>query len=165
MMEIGSWVAADQSTGRIVHIPNGVVFVKPLLNYSEEFNLIWNEIRITITFESNWIKAKNLLQEIAERQNFPLDNITQKPRDSQKQKYYFFYTHLTPTVYTSIQEFGVGLTVRYLCEPRNRRGSEQAITEDTLKMIQEENDIKLAYPTRRNLVQLTKSESVEQTQK
>jgi len=33
MLEIGNWVKADQSTGRMIHIPNGMIFTHPLSNY------------------------------------------------------------------------------------------------------------------------------------
>jgi small-conductance mechanosensitive channel len=55
----------DQSTGRIVQIPNGKVFVEPQTNYTKGwFDCIWNEIPLHLTFESNWKKAKEILQEI-----------------------------------------------------------------------------------------------------
>ena len=41
------------------------------------------------------------------------------------------------------------LTIRYLCDPRKRRGSEQAIWEDILKSFAKNDDIDFAYPTRR----------------
>ena len=53
LLEIGNWVNADQSTGRIIHVPNGMVLSEMLANYSKGFHYIWNEIPITITFESN----------------------------------------------------------------------------------------------------------------
>ncbi len=34
LLEIGNWVDSDQSTGRIIHIPNGIVFTKAQSNYS-----------------------------------------------------------------------------------------------------------------------------------
>lgn len=62
IMEIGNWVDADQSTGRIVHIPNGKVFVEPQTNYDKGwFDYIWNEIPVLVTFESNWKRAKGIL--------------------------------------------------------------------------------------------------------
>ena len=67
LLEIGNWVAADQSTGRVIHVPNGKVFGEALINYSKGFQYIWNEIPVRITFESDWQKAKGLLQEIADR--------------------------------------------------------------------------------------------------
>jgi small-conductance mechanosensitive channel len=64
LMEIGNWVGADQSTGRVVHIPNGKVFTEMLANYSKGFQYIWDEIPVLITFESNWEKAKGILEGI-----------------------------------------------------------------------------------------------------
>ena len=45
VMEIGNWVDADQSTGRIIHVPNGKVFNETQANYNKGFEHIWNEIR------------------------------------------------------------------------------------------------------------------------
>src|SRR5436309_2546056 len=62
--EIGNWVKADQSTGRIIHIPNGKVLSEPLANYDKGFRYIWNEIPVVISFESDWKQAKRLLEAI-----------------------------------------------------------------------------------------------------
>jgi hypothetical protein len=59
------------------------------------------------------------------------------------------YTHLTPYVYTAIKEYGVQLTIRYLCNPRQRRGSENEIWQDILTQFHSHNDIRFAYPTTR----------------
>ncbi|MFZ5351584.1 MAG: mechanosensitive ion channel family protein [Bacillota bacterium] len=67
ILEIGNWVGGDQSTGRIVHIPNGKIFVETQANYSKGFHYIWNEVSVLITFESNWKRAKTILLEIASK--------------------------------------------------------------------------------------------------
>ncbi|MEJ2188861.1 MAG: mechanosensitive ion channel [Acidobacteriota bacterium] len=67
LVEIGNWVAADQSTGRILHIPNGKVFQETVANFTQGFNFIWDEVAVTVTFESNWRQAKELLTEISHR--------------------------------------------------------------------------------------------------
>ena len=59
------------------------------------------------------------------------------------------YRALTPTVYTSVKGSGVMLTIRYLCEPRKRRGTEQDIWEDILSQFAGHDDISFAYPTTR----------------
>src|SRR2546422_6151469 len=43
-----------------------------------------------------------------------------------RSKFMIFYTNLTPTVYTSGHDSGVLLTLRYLCEPRQRRVTERS---------------------------------------
>lgn len=64
-------------------------------------------------------------------------------------QFMIFYTKLSPTVYTSVADSGVMLTIRYLCEPRQRRGSGQAIWEDVLDAFAACDDVDFAYPTYR----------------
>ncbi|MHC4661677.1 MAG: mechanosensitive ion channel family protein [Planctomycetota bacterium] len=149
LMEIGNWVDADQSTGRIIHIPNGKIFTEPLSNYSRGFQYIWNEIPVLITFESNWEKAKNILSEVVNKHAEHLSKLAEKKVKEASMKYMIFYSKLTPTVYTTVKDSGVLLTIRYLCEPRKRRGSEQEIWENILKEFGRSSNIDFAYPTQR----------------
>lgn len=147
--EIGNWVAADQSTGRVIHVPNGRVFTEPLANYTKGFSFIWNEIAVMVTFESNWQKAKDLLTDIVNRHAQPLAGSAEQEVRKAARRFMIFYTKLTPTVYTSVADSGVVLTLRYLCHPRTRRGSAQAIWEDVLTEFAKATDIDFAYPTQR----------------
>jgi small-conductance mechanosensitive channel len=149
LMEIGNWVAAEQSTGRVIHIPNGKVFSEAVANYSKGFHYIWNEIPVLVTFESNWKAAKDILQSIASGHAEELSQAAAERVRRAARKYMIFYTKLTPTVYTSVVDSGVLLTIRYLCEPRKRRGTEESIWEDILSAFSERKDIDFAYPTRR----------------
>ncbi|MFW5799239.1 MAG: mechanosensitive ion channel family protein [Spirochaetota bacterium] len=149
VMEIGNWVQADQSTGRIVHIPNSKVFTSQLANYVRGFNLIWNEIPVTVTFESNWLKAKDILMKIIRKRAEHLSSkAEQKIKEAAKQ-YMIFYNKLTPIVYTRVIDIGVTLTIRYLCEPQRRRTSENNIWEEILIEFSKTNDVTFAYPTQR----------------
>ena len=62
------------------------------------------------------------------------------------------YSKLTPKVWTSVAECGIVLTLRYLCEPRQRRGSAEQIWEAVLREIATCDDIDLAYPTIRHFI-------------
>jgi len=149
MLEIGNWVEADQSTGRIIHLPNGMVFLEPQANYSTGFEYIWNEIKVLITFESNWAKTKSLLEEIINKHAKNIDLKAKKELLKASKNYLIYYKNLTPIVYTSVKDSGVLLTLRYLCNPRNRRGSENEIWENILTEFDAQKDIDFAYPTTR----------------
>ena len=149
LMEIGNWVAADQSTGRIIHIPNGKVFREALANYSKGFQYIWNEIPVLVTFESNWEKAKEILSETVQQDSDKLSRAAEEQVKLAARKFMIFFNHLSPVVYTEIADSGVLLTIRYLCEPRRRRGTQQKISEDILRRFAECEDIDFAYPTYR----------------
>jgi small-conductance mechanosensitive channel len=149
MLEIQNWVDADQSTGRVVHIPNGSVFREPLAKFSRGFAYIWNEIPVRLTFESDWRKAKALLQGIGERHSAAVSAEAERSLTEKAPDYLIFYRKFTPMVYTRGREFGVQLTLRYLCNPRERRGTEHAIWEDVLAAFAAEPEIQFAYPTLR----------------
>lgn len=149
VLEIGNWVHADQSTGRVVHVPNHHVFTNPLANYTSDFEFIWNEIQILLTFESNWRKAKGILQEIAERHLKDFIEHAEGQVKRATKSYLIHYRYLTPIVYTDVRDSGVNLTIRHLTDPRQRRGVSQKIWEDVLDSFAEHDDIELAYTTMR----------------
>ena len=149
MLEIGNWVGADQSTGRVIHVPNGKVFGESLTNFSQGFDYIWHEVPVLITFESNWEKAKELLQEIADRHAAHLQQPAEESVQQSARHTMIMYANLTPTVYIKVQASGVQLALRLLCEVRQRRSTEQAIWEDILRAFAQHADIEFAYPTQR----------------
>ncbi|MEQ8579203.1 MAG: mechanosensitive ion channel [Balneola sp.] len=147
ILEIGNWVDADQSTGRVIHIPNHTVFTEQLANYTSDFQFIWNEIGIMVTFESDWKKAKEILSTIAEEESKDFIEQAKEQIKRAAKSYLIEYRYLTPIVYTNVKDSGVMLSIRYLTDPRRRRGSAQAIWERALDEFSENNSIDLAYPT------------------
>lgn len=149
LLEIGNWVDADQSTGRVIDIPNSYIITETLANYHKGFHYIWHEIPVLVTFESNWKKAKSILVKIAGKQGTELSTAAEKRIKEASKKYMIFYKKLTPIVYTTVKDSGILLTIRYFVDPRSRRGSEQAIWEEILKEFAKRKDIDFAYPTTR----------------
>lgn len=148
MLEIGRRINAEQSTGRIIHIPNGKIFSEVLTNMHQGFPFIWNEIPVMVTFESDWEKAKAILVNIV---NELAPDVTDAVRQARRsgQRFVISYSNVSPTVYTSVADSGVVLTLRYMVDPRKRRGSEQEIWEATLRAFKHHWDIDFAYPTQR----------------
>lgn len=153
MLEIGAWVDADQSTGRLVHIPNGKVFSDPLTNYTEGFPYIWDEITVMVTFESDWKAAERIVREAltAHAPDTTEPAIANAIRDAGHQ-YLIRYRHLAPTTYVKTDDSGVVISGRYLVGARNRRGVSDALWRAILDAFTEQPTVDLAYPTRRMVV-------------
>ncbi|GAB5410271.1 MAG: mechanosensitive ion channel [Balneolaceae bacterium] len=147
ILEIGNWVDADQSTGRVIHIPNHQVFTGQLANYTSDFKFIWNEIQVLVTFESDWKKAKEILSEIVVDVSADFIDSAKRQIAKASKSYLIEYRYLTPIVYTDVKDSGINLTVRYLTDPRRRRGTSQIIWERILDTYQEYDTIDFAYPT------------------
>ncbi|HED08487.1 MAG TPA: mechanosensitive ion channel family protein [Ignavibacteria bacterium] len=149
MLEIGNWVDAEQSTGRLLDVPNSMIFTHTLANYTKGFQFIWNEIPVLVTFESDWKKAKSLLEEIVREHTEHFSKTAEEKIKKANRKFLIFYSNLKPTVYTGIKDSGILLTMRYLIDPRKRRNSEQEIMEEILNQFSNHNNIDFAYPTQR----------------
>lgn len=147
VVEVGNRVRAEQSTGRVIHIPNGKIFTEDLANYTSGFDFIWDEVNVPITFESDNEKARELLLEIVN--NNALDLLPEAERDLRHASEYMMlkYSILTPTVYTAVNENGVVLSARFLTHVRKSRGLEQDIWLDVLREFKKHDDIRFAYNT------------------
>lgn len=149
LLEIGNWVHADQSTGRVINVPNGKVFTEEVANYTDGLAFIWTKIPVLITFESHWQKAKRLLHDIAQQHTVDVAD-TPGPSDTKPRlRFAIVPGKQTPIVYTSVEASGVLLTVRVPTNARHRRATEEAIWEAILIAFGPVTDIHLAYPTQR----------------
>jgi len=156
LAEIGNWVHADQITGRIVHIPNGKVFVEPVAIYSRGMHdFIWNEVAVLVTFESNWKRAKDILNEIAVNRAGHLAEPAERKLMEYARDFLIVQVDLTPMVFTTVEASGILLTVRHVCPSRHRRESTQEIWEDVLDRFAECDDINFAYRTTRSYNNVT----------
>lgn len=146
LMEIGGWVDADQSTGRIVHVPNSNVLTGPLYNYTRGFSFIWHEIPLTVTYRSNWRAARSIMLELAQEHTDPVEEKASRELRQLSRKYLVHYSILTPFVYVRLADNGIQLTLRFLCEVRKRRGAEHTLTRQILDAFAKQGEIELAYP-------------------
>ena len=147
ILEIGNWIKAEQSTGRMIHIPNGRIFVDNIANYDVGFDHIWNEISVLVTFESNWRKAKEILAKIINEHSKDTEKIVKEQIAKASKRFLIKFKTLTPKIYTSVEDSGINLTIRYLCTARQRRGSSELIWESILGEFEKQKDIDFAYPT------------------
>lgn len=159
MLEVGNWVHADQGTGRVLHVPNGSVFKHTIANYDEAFGYIWNELEVTVTFESDWRKAKETLEGILRRQSKRIDDEVKKRIDEAAHVLHIKLPKLTPVVWTTVVDSGVRLTMRYLCKPRARRSSSTEIWEQVLDEFGQLPDVDFAYPTTRRFDNVSEGKS------
>jgi len=149
MVEVGKWVDADQSTGRMVTVPNSKVLKTPLYNYTRGFAFIWHEIPILVTFESNWRAAKEIALRAGQDASHGLSKEAASQMKRMTRRFNIKYGKLTPVVYTKVVDSGILLTLRFLTRPRQRRGTEEKVWEFVLDAFSHRVDIDFAYPTTR----------------
>jgi small-conductance mechanosensitive channel len=150
LMQVGDAVAGTrQSTGRLVLVPNKFIFTNPLVNENLVFDYIWHEIPVVVTFESDWQRAKEILEETVNRHAAHLAPDAEAQAQASLTQYMVSVASFEPRVFTRAVNSGVELTMRFLCEVRQPREMEMAIWEDVLRAFADEPRIDLAYTTSR----------------
>jgi small-conductance mechanosensitive channel/predicted nucleic acid-binding Zn-ribbon protein len=149
VLEVGNWVGAEQSTGRVVFFPNSFIFQSHYFNYSTGNSFIWDEIRFTVTYESDWKRARQILEEVATRASQTFVDAAKGSQEQLERQYQINLGTLTPYVYVSIASNGVDLVLRYLTGIRKRRSTQDQICQEILQAFGAEPGIELSAPARR----------------
>jgi small-conductance mechanosensitive channel len=61
-----NWVSGDLYNGRIVRVPNILVLRGLVFNYSQGFRLVWDEVKVRLTYQNDHVHAREMLQRVAE---------------------------------------------------------------------------------------------------
>jgi small-conductance mechanosensitive channel len=146
---------------------NNNVFKNPLVNYTRGFPFIWCALRYNITFESNWVRAREII----------LDVLRSEPEiedaDRQAKKYFeemaaSFSIKVDPTepvVRCWTSGVGVEFTARFLAHPRRRADLIDTVNRKLLQRITQSDDIRFAYWTIRSIATPPTDKSLPQLQK
>lgn len=137
----------NRRAGRIVFVPNNVIFTNPIFNYTHHgLSTVWDGIDITITFDSNYKKATYLVKEIVNKYSKGYTDITKRRLQKLKLIYNIKNSNVEPRVYTFIEENGIRISCWYLNNyaTLNLRST---ISAEILETLKKEKDIKIAYPT------------------
>jgi len=149
LLELGNWVDSDQSTGRLAMVPNNMVFRNKIYNYTRGFEFIWNEISVVVTFESDFERGKEIMLSHANKEADKLPGTVAEKIRRMSRKYLIYYEKYTPIVYTKIVDSGIKLTLRYLCEAKKRRSTQDEISLAILTDFDKEKKVTFAYQTLR----------------
>jgi small-conductance mechanosensitive channel len=129
ILEIGDEINGDQSTGKIIHLPNSLIFTVPLTNYVKAFKYIWTEITVKIPLDADLRESKKVLYKIVNN-NQVVKRIPQKMRNqisSASLDYRIYFNKFDPIIYTKVVDMHTELYIRYLVHPKKARNVEDEI--------------------------------------
>ena len=149
LLEVSMDIKGGQSTGRILTVPNSMAFRSSAFNATSGFPYIWLEISTVVTFESDWEKAREILNEISLENSMQIEAEVKRHISKMQDEYAIHYQYLSPKIYTSIDAIGVNLTLRVLSPVRACRQRENDICVAILTRFSSVANIELAYPTSR----------------
>lgn len=145
MIEVRPRAKGGQSTGRILHLPNSIIFLHPLANASKEFSFNWNEIEICLTLNSDWKKAEKMILEIANSSLKEIRKTDSRIKHS-AEEYSIQYQRLTPFIFVEVKEGHIVLNLRHLTEPRQTRNITDMVWRQILDVFENEKSIEFYIP-------------------
>ncbi len=131
----------NQSTGKIIYVPNSQIFSETIKNYNTAFKYIWHELKINISIDSNIDLAKEIILNIL-NSNETINEIPKKMQREIKKshaEYRIYFNKLTPIVYISINDNKVVLSARFLMHPKKIRIVESEIYEKLISEFKKNN--------------------------
>ncbi len=147
LMEIGVWVKADQYTGRIVSVANRMVFASPVLNYTQHWRYLWDEITIPITYDSDWRRAGQLMLDHGQEYSAHLLPEADAELQSMAERYPLHDMTTEPVLYVVMTDNWIEMTLRYVVKARERRAVQGQLHRELLQRFQAEADITVASAT------------------
>ena len=138
----------NRRAGRFIFIPNNYIFTDMIANYSHSgLKTVWDGIDFNITFDSNAQKASLIAKEITRKYSKGYTDITRKQLNKLRSSYHLKNTNVEPRIYTFLEPYGIRVSAWYLTNAYGTLTLRSTISSEILARIQEEDDIKLAYPT------------------
>ncbi len=60
----GTRLNSQEKSEKIITFPNEFILTYPVINYTKRVDLYWEDMNVTVTFDSNWRKAEKILFDI-----------------------------------------------------------------------------------------------------
>lgn len=127
------WVRSRQYTGRLVMVPNAVVFEQPVYNYSRDLPFLFDEMSIPIRYEDDWEAAERVLLEAARRHTENLRDAEQAVISELQRRYFLGDDHPGPRVYWKLTDNWLEMTVRFVVRDHGARRVKDAMSRDIIK--------------------------------
>lgn len=147
ILELREWVEGDQTTGRLTIIPNGKLLSTTVNNYTKDNTIIWDEITIPITYESNWEKANDLILKIVRERTKEFQKNAEEEISQLSRKYYLTPRHAKADIFVKLTDNWIEFYLRYVVLARERREVHNQISREILRSLDEHDDIQIASTT------------------
>jgi len=147
VMEVGEWVKADQYTGRVVTIANRAVFAVPVYNFTQHWGYLWDEVTATVTYESDWQQAAEIMLEHGQTYTEALQAEAEARLDKMADRFPLQHAKVEPAIYLAMSDSWIEITLRYIVDAQERRKVKGQLHHDFLQRFQAEEYIAVASPT------------------
>ena len=131
------WVESRQFTGRIVSVSNSMIFDSPVFNYTRDFQFIWEEIHLPVTYTADHARAEAIMLQVAQQHTTKVEDIAQPELEMLYKKFSINPADLKPRVFYRMTDNWVELSVRFITRDHGIRNLKDAMFRQMLGLFAE----------------------------
>lgn len=131
------WVRSRQYTGRLVTVPNSKIFDEPVYNFTRDFEYIWEETSLPISYTADRTKAESILLNAARKHQASVSNLKKAEIEKLQKTYYVVkLDEFEPRVYYRLTDNWLELSVRFISTAHGIRDVKDAMSREILQEIE-----------------------------
>lgn len=139
LLEVRNWLSSDTETGRVIEVPNSIIFEESVRKIGEENSYIWHEINYILSFDSDWQEAEHIMTVVGK--NY-LEQILLPSMDPLSKYYLENENKIKPVFSLNTDEKGIIVNLRYLVDYRKGTSTKTALQREVLIKFDENPHIK-----------------------
>ncbi len=147
LREFGGILYGDSFTGRYVTIPNSQILKGNVFNYTKDTPFVWDQLTVSVTYESDHRLAEKLILEAAEEIVGPM---MRENRPHLRSKYEFAdladYMAEEPKVGWGMGASSIDLSLMYFCPVFAKGAYRTRLVKRILEKFTKEPRVEFAYP-------------------
>lgn len=116
LLEVRSGLSSDANTGRMIKLPNSIIFNESIEMIGVANTFVWHEIKHILSFDSDWQAAEKIMTEVGE--TYFRENV-EPVLEKQKGHIQEDQLNFQPVFSLNVDEAGIILVLRYLVDYRN----------------------------------------------
>jgi small-conductance mechanosensitive channel len=130
LMEVGGLTGDEETSGRIIMVPNWMLFEKNVIDYTLNNDFVLDSVIVNVTYESNLDRAMEIADLCARK--YLAGMISTSPA--------------APKVRVDFQPSGIDVQVKYFSPARQLHEYSSKITKEIFDRISASDDVEIAYP-------------------
>lgn len=141
LLEVRNWLSSDSNTGRVIKLPNKIIFEESIEMIGIVNTLVWQEIKYVLSFDSDWRTAEQIMIDAGEDyfKGAILPNLEEVNKHLPTE-----VDNLQPVVSLNTNEDGIILILRYLVHYKNGTSVKTSLQRKILTNFANNPDIKFA---------------------
>ncbi len=147
LIEVNNWLGTDQPTGRIIVIPNNLVFKTKVFNYSHGHPFIWGKIDVTVTYSTPVAGALALFKKVLEEETREDFAAARRAAAAMERRYGVPDAEYEPKIHTRLADSGVTFSLFYVSHYRQTSAVRNRINRRLIAELEHHREIQLAYTT------------------